>query len=119
MSHAGTVGRIASFRAGRGVALITAAMFEIVACLASWAWLDGYGGWGVALVGLLAVGGFAAMLTRGDRVAAGNASAAYALIYLVTSLVWIWGIDGRQLAGIDVVGVIRGVLILALVRAGG
>jgi small multidrug resistance family-3 protein len=79
-----------------GVVYALAAAAEIGGCFAVWAvlrlgrsalWLLP----GVAL--LLA---FAWLLTRVETAAAGRAFAAYGGVYIASSLVWMWGIEGLR-----------------------
>ncbi|WP_345742354.1 YnfA family protein [Nitrospina watsonii] len=83
---------------------ITAAVAEIGGCFAFWAWLrlDRSALW--ALPGVLSLVVFALLLTRIDSVFAGRAYAAYGGVYIATSLLWLWGIEGQRPDRWDVVG---------------
>lgn len=75
-------------------AYIGAALAEIAGCFAFWAWLrlDKPVWWlapGIASLML-----FAYLLTLVDAPAAGRAYAAYGGIYIVTSLGWLWMVEG-------------------------
>ena len=75
-------------------AYIGAALAEIAGCFAFWAWLrlDKSVWWLVPGIASLML--FAYLLTLVDSPAAGRAYAAYGGIYIVTSLGWLWMIEG-------------------------
>jgi small multidrug resistance family-3 protein len=98
-------------------AYIGAALAEIAGCFAFWAWLrlDKPAWWlapGIASLML-----FAYLLTLVDAPAAGRAYAAYGGIYIVTSLGWLWMVEGVRPDRWDVSGaalcLVGAVLILA------
>ena len=98
-------------------AYIGAALAEIVGCFAFWAWLrlDKPAWWlapGIASLML-----FAYLLTLVDSPAAGRAYAAYGGIYIVTSLGWLWMVEGVRPDRWDVSGaalcLVGAILILA------
>jgi small multidrug resistance family-3 protein len=102
-------------------AYIGAALAEIAGCFAFWAWLrlDKPAWWlapGIASLML-----FAYLLTLVDAPAAGRAYAAYGGIYIVTSLGWLWMVEGVRPDRWDVSGaalcLVGAVLILAGPRA--
>ena len=68
-----------------------AAVAEIAGCLAFWAWLKTMF-WLVLSMASLAL--FAYLLTLIESAAAGWAYATYGGIYIVASLLWLWGVDG-------------------------
>jgi small multidrug resistance family-3 protein len=69
-----------------------AAVAEIAGCFAFWGWLRlGKPMWWLA-PGLLSLA-FAWLLTLVDAAAAGRAYAAYGGIYIVASLIWLWGVE--------------------------
>jgi len=81
-----------------------AAAFEISGSFAIWAvtrlnrsplWL---------IPGILALFMFAWLLTRTDLTNPGRAYAAYGGIYIVSSLVWLWRVDGQMPSIWDVTG---------------
>ncbi len=74
--------------------MILAAAAEIAGCFAFWAWLrlDRSALW--ALLGIVALVLFAWALTKVDVAFAGRAYAAYAGIYVVGSLIWLWQVEG-------------------------
>lgn len=71
-----------------------AALFEIAGCFAFWAvWrLDRSRWW--LLPGVVSLVLFSALLTRIDVGLAGRAYAAYGGIYIITSLAWLWLVEG-------------------------
>lgn len=85
-------------------AYIGAALAEIAGCFAFWAWLrlDKSVWWLVPGIASLML--FAYLLTQVDSPAAGRAYAAYGGIYIVTSLGWLWMIEGVRPDRWDVSG---------------
>jgi small multidrug resistance family-3 protein len=73
-----------------------AALAEIAGCFAFWAWLRlGKSVWWLAPgIGSLAL--FAYLLTLAPSDAAGRAYAAYGGIYIVASLLWLWGVENTE-----------------------
>jgi small multidrug resistance family-3 protein len=102
-------------------AYIGAALAEIAGCFAFWAWLrlDKSAWWLVPGIASLML--FAYLLTLVDAPAAGRAYAAYGGIYIVTSLGWLWTVEGVRPDRWDVSGaalcLVGAVLILAGPRA--
>ncbi|MGX9390664.1 YnfA family protein [Nitrobacteraceae bacterium UC4446_H13] len=102
-------------------AYIGAALAEIAGCFAFWAWLrlDRPAWWLVPGIASLML--FAYLLTLVDAPAAGRAYAAYGGIYIVTSLGWLWAVEGVRPDRWDVSGaalcLVGAVLILAGPRA--
>ncbi|MFW2343486.1 YnfA family protein [Brevundimonas sp.] len=84
--------------------MVLAAAAEIGGCFAFWAWLrlDRSQLW--AIPGIAALIVFAWALTRIDVAFAGRAYAAYAGIYVVGSLIWLWQIEGMRPDRWDVFG---------------
>ncbi|MGV2981939.1 YnfA family protein [Camelimonas sp. ID_303_24] len=75
-------------------AYIGAAFAEIAGCFAFWAWLK-LGKSPLWLApGLVSLAAFAWLLTLVDSEAAGRAYAAYGGVYIVASLLWLWGVEG-------------------------
>lgn len=73
-----------------------AATAEIAGCFAVWGWLRlGHSVWWV-LPGLASLALFAWLLTLIDAAAAGRTYAAYGGVYIVSSLVWLWVIEGMR-----------------------
>ncbi len=73
-----------------------AAVLEIAGCFAFWSWLrlDKSALWLVP--GLIALAGFAYLLTLVDAAFAGRAYAAYGGVYISAALVWGWMIEGQR-----------------------
>jgi len=73
---------------------ILAAFAEIGGCFAFWAWLrlDRSALWLVP--GMMSLALFAFALTRIDVAFAGRAYAAYGGIYILSSLLWLWAVEG-------------------------
>jgi small multidrug resistance family-3 protein len=83
---------------------LLAAIAEIAGCFAFWAWLR-LGHSPLWLVpGALSLAAFAYLLTRVDTGFAGRAYAAYAGIYLVASLGWLWLVEGTRPDRWDLIG---------------
>lgn len=81
-----------------GAAMIwfwVAALLELVGCYAFWIRLRNGGPVWWLGAGVLALTGFATALTRTPPAYAGRAFAAYAGIYLVGSLLWLWLVERR------------------------
>lgn len=73
-----------------------AALAEIGGCFAVWAWArNGASAWWLA-PGMASLALFACLLTRAPADAAGRAYAAYGGIYIATSLLWLWAVEGRR-----------------------
>ncbi len=83
---------------------VAAAAAEIAGCFAFWAWLrlDRSGLWALAGVGALVA--FAWFLTHVDAAFAGRAYAAYGGVYIASSLVWLWAVEGHRPDRWDTVG---------------
>lgn len=92
---------------------IGAALAEIAGCFAFWAWLKlGRSIWWL-LPGMAALAAFAWLLTLVDSEVAGRAYAAYGGVYIVSSLLWLWGVEGARPDRWDVTGAL-----ICLVGAG-
>ncbi len=83
---------------------IAAAIAEIAGCFAFWAWLklDKSIFW--VAPGMLSLAAFAYFLTRIDAAYAGRAYAAYGGVYILSSLMWMWAIEGHRPDRWDVTG---------------
>jgi len=83
---------------------LSAAVAEIAGCFAFWLWLrEGRPAlWGAA--GLVSLVLFAVLLTRSETAFAGRAYAAYGGIYILTSLAWLWLVEGVRPDRWDVAG---------------
>ena len=87
-------------------AYIGAALAEIAGCFAFWAWLrlDKPVWW--VLPGLLALALFSYLLTLVDSAAAGRTYAAYGGVYIVSSICWLWLVEGVRPDRWDAVGAV-------------
>jgi small multidrug resistance family-3 protein len=83
---------------------LLAAVGEISGCFCFWAWLRLGKAPAWAALGLLLLAGFAIALTRVDSPAAGRAYAAYGGIYILSSLLWLWAVEGVPPDGWDLAG---------------
>ncbi|TNC71676.1 YnfA family protein [Rubellimicrobium roseum] len=87
-----------------------AALLEIAGCFAVWAWARG----GASALwlgpGVLALLGFAWLLTRSEAAFAGRAYAAYGGVYVAASVLWLWAVEGQRPDRWDLAG---GALVLA------
>lgn len=83
---------------------IIAAMAEIGGCFAFWAWLrlDRSPLW--LIPGMAALALFAWVLTFSESAAAGRTYAAYGGIYILSSLLWLWVVEGMRPDRWDVTG---------------
>jgi len=83
---------------------LLAALAEIGGCFAFWAWLRlGKSPWWT-LPGIASLILFALVLTRIDTPEAGRAYAAYGGIYILSSLLWLWCIEGVRPDRWDITG---------------
>ncbi|MBK1634840.1 YnfA family protein [Rhodovulum adriaticum] len=73
-----------------------AAFAEIAGCFAFWAWarLDKSALW--LIPGLASLALFAWVLTRADSALAGRAYAAYGGVYIASSMLWMWLVEGHR-----------------------
>lgn len=83
---------------------IIAAFGEIGGCFSFWAWLRLHKSPLWTIPGILALVVFALALTRIDAAQAGRAYAAYGGIYIVSSLLWLWGVENTRPDQWDVLG---------------
>ena len=83
---------------------VAAALAEIGGCFSFWAWLRLGKPVFWILPGMLALAAFAWILTRVDLDFAGRAYAAYGGIYILSSLAWLWAVEGVQPSLWDIVG---------------
>ncbi|MEH7828847.1 YnfA family protein [Gemmobacter denitrificans] len=84
---------------------LIAAFAEIAGCFAFWAWarLDKSALW--LIPGLASLALFAWILTRADSAIAGRAYAAYGGVYIASSMIWMWLVEGQRPDRWDMVGV--------------
>jgi small multidrug resistance family-3 protein len=81
-----------------------AALGEIGGCFAFWAWLRLGRSFWWTLPGTVSLVLFALALTRVDAPAAGRAYAAYGGVYILSSLLWLWAVEGVRPDRWDVLG---------------
>ncbi len=94
-----------------------AALAEIGGCFSFWAWLkqNKSGVWIVP--GLCSLAFFAFILTRIEVEYAGRAYAAYGGIYILMSLLWMWGVEKTRPDRWDTLGAtlcVMGTLVILL-----
>lgn len=83
-----------------------AALAEIGGCFAFWAWARlGKSVWWLA-PGVVSLIAFAWLLTLVETEAAGRAYAAYGGIYILSSLGWLWAVEGLRPDRWDVGGAV-------------
>lgn len=81
-----------------------AAFLEIAGCFAFWAWARlSASVWWLA-PGLVSLAAFAWTLTRVDVAFAGRTYAAYGGVYIASSLLWLWIVEGRLPDRYDIAG---------------
>lgn len=87
-------------------AYVGAAAAEIAGCYAFWAWLrlDKSVLW--LIPGGVSLALFAWLLTLVDSTAAGRAYAAYGGVYILSSLVWLWLVEGVRPDRWDLTGAV-------------
>jgi len=75
---------------------LIAAFAEIAGCFAFWAWArqDKSALW--LIPGLASLALFAWVLTRADSALAGRAYAAYGGVYIASSMLWMWLVEGHR-----------------------
>lgn len=81
-----------------------AALGEIGGCFAFWAWLRMGKTPFWTVPGVISLALFAVVLTRIDSAYAGRAYAAYGGIYILSSLLWLWGVENTRPDRWDVLG---------------
>jgi small multidrug resistance family-3 protein len=81
-----------------------AAILEISGCFAFWIWVRRGGTAATALLGVVSLIAFAALLTRVDSAFAGRAYAAYGGVYIAASLVWLWLVERQRPSASDAIG---------------
>ncbi|MEO9337249.1 YnfA family protein [Mesorhizobium sp. SB112] len=85
---------------------IGAALAEIAGCFAFWAWLRLDKSPLVLIPGVIFLMLFAYLLTLVESELAGRAYAAYGGIYIASSLLWQWGVEGVRPDRFDISGMI-------------
>ncbi len=86
------------------LAMIGAAIAEIVGCFTFWEWVKSNKSIFWLIPGIFFLCLFAYLLTFIDENQAGRAYAVYGAIYIVFSLLWLWFIEGYQPTKFDVLG---------------
>ena len=84
---------------------LLAASAEISGCYAFWLWLRLDRGVIWIVPGILALIIFAVALTQIDATSAGRGYAAYGGIYILSSIVWLWLVEGVKPDRGDLIGV--------------
>ena len=77
------------------IVYVLASIGEIAGCFSFWAWLRLGKSPLWILPGMASLALFAYLLTRIDTATAGRAYAAYGSVYIVSSICWLWAIEGR------------------------
>jgi len=95
-----------------------AAMAEIAGCYAFWAWLRLGRSIGWLIPGIASLIVFAWLLTRIDTGFAGRAYAAYAGVYLLASLMWLWLVEGTPPDQWDLAGALLALAGAAIILLG-
>ena len=83
---------------------LAAAFLEIAGCFAFWAWIRLHRSSLWAVPGVMSLVLFAFCLTRIDSPFAGRAYAAYGGVYIASSLIWLWAVEGIRPDKWDVSG---------------
>ncbi len=83
---------------------LIAASCEIGGCFAFWAWLRMQKSPLWTIPGVVALIAFALALTRINSAHAGRAYAAHGGIYILSSLLWLWGVENTRPDRWDVLG---------------
>jgi small multidrug resistance family-3 protein len=86
------------------VFFLAAALFEIAGCFSFWAWVRSARSAWIVIPGVVSLILFALCLTRVEATYAGRAYAAYGGIYIVSSLVWLRGVEGITPDRWDLIG---------------
>ena len=94
------------------------AVAEIAGCFAFWSWLRLGKSPMWIIPGLLSLAVFAYLLTLVDTSAAGRAYAAYGGLYIVASLLWLWGVEDVRPDRWDISGAAICVLGAAVILSG-
>ena len=95
-----------------------AAVAEIGGCFAFWAWLRLGKSVYWILPGIVSLVVFAILLTRIEMIFAGRIFAAYGSVYIATSLLWLWIIEGQRPDKWDILGAIVCVVGAAIILFG-
>lgn len=78
------------------IVYLLASLGEIAGCFSFWAWLRlGKSPFWI-VPGMASLALFAYLLTRIDSSTAGRAYAAYGSVYIVSSIGWLWAVEGAR-----------------------
>jgi len=83
---------------------LLASVCEIAGCFSFWAWLRLQKSPLWTIPGVLLLLAFALILTRIDTEQAGRAYAAYGAVYILSSLFWMWLVEGARPDRWDAIG---------------
>ena len=83
---------------------LLAAFTEIAGCFAFWAWLRNNRPIFWLVPGIISLMVFAVALTKVEASNAGRAYAAYGGIYILSSLLWLWIVEGVRPDKWDMIG---------------
>lgn len=83
---------------------VVTALAEIVGCYLPWLWLRREGSPWLLVPAAASLALFVWLLTL-HPMGAGRTYVAYGGVYVVTSLVWAWAVDGEAIRWMDVAGV--------------
>jgi small multidrug resistance family-3 protein len=97
---------------------VVAAIGELAGTYCYWRWLKGHGPWGLAIVGIVALVGYAIVQTYQPEGGYGRVYAAYAGIFLVGAMLWGWLIDGKAPDRFDLIGAAVALLGVVIVLYG-
>jgi len=83
---------------------VVAALGELGGTYCYWRWLREKGSAGLAIVGLLALLGYALVQTLQPESRYGRVYAAYAGVFLIGAMTWGWVVDGKTPDRFDLIG---------------
>lgn len=95
-----------------------AAFFELAGCAAVWEWRRAHGSVWLLLLGTVSLVAFAFALAQSPAAAAGRAFAAYAGVYLLGALLWLWAVNGLRPDRWDTLGGVVALLGAGLILFG-
>ena len=78
------------------IVYVLASVGEIAGCFSFWAWLRLGKSPLWLLPGMASLALFACLLTKIDTTTAGRAYAAYGSVYIVSSICWLWAVEGAR-----------------------
>jgi small multidrug resistance family-3 protein len=87
------------------LAFLGAAIAEIAGCFSFWAWLKLSKSIWWLIPGTISLWVFAYLLTLVESQYAGRAYAAYGAVYICSSILWMWIIEGNRPDKFDITGV--------------